>query len=145
MKIAILGKNGLTLIDLDRRKAIRERCLNCSSWIPKEASNCSFHNCPLYPYRMAKGKQNAKARRKAIRKYCLWCMSGKPSDIRNGDFFIGLDRDRIFFIAWFKVERWCNQTESSPCAEAISLFSPIGYIPAERLVTPWIPETIFDG
>lgn len=83
MKTLILGKNGYEFTDLNRRKAIHEKCLNCSGWIPKKVSNCSFHDCALHLFRMAEGRQNAKARRKAIRKYCLWCMSGRPSDIRN--------------------------------------------------------------
>ena len=83
MKAWILGKKGYEITALNRRKAIREKCLNCSGWIPKEVSTCSFHDCPLYPFRMATGKQNAKARRRAIRNYCLWCMSGRPSGVKN--------------------------------------------------------------
>jgi hypothetical protein len=75
MKVHLLRKNGIEIIDLNRRRAIRERCLNCSSWSPKEVSNCEFTNCSLYPFRAGMGKQNAKERNKAIRKYCLWCMN----------------------------------------------------------------------
>jgi hypothetical protein len=76
----ILGKDGLKTIELNRRQAIRERCLNCSAWYPKEVSTCEFHDCQLYPYRMGKGKQNAKARAKALLSYCRWCMGGhRPS------------------------------------------------------------------
>jgi len=81
MKVKIQSKNGHKIVDLNRRKAIRERCLNCSAWIPKEVANCSFQDCQLYPFRSGQGKQNAKARAKAIRKYCLWCMCNQPGEV----------------------------------------------------------------
>jgi hypothetical protein len=81
MKVIILGKNGPKVIDLNRRKAVRERCLNCSGWSHKEVTNCIFKNCPLYSFRSGQGKQNAKDRSKAIRKYCLWCMDGQYGEV----------------------------------------------------------------
>ena len=81
MKVKILGKNGPKVVNLSRRKAIRERCLNCSGWSHKEVTNCIFEDCPLYPFRSGQGKQNAKARAKAIRKYCLWCMNGQHGEV----------------------------------------------------------------
>ena len=33
-------------------KAIREKCLDCSYYQPKEVRDCVIINCPLYPYRM---------------------------------------------------------------------------------------------
>lgn len=81
MKVKIQSKDGHKKINLNRRKAIRERCLNCSAWIPKEVSNCEFKDCQLYPFRSGRGKQNAKARAKAIRKYCLWCTCNQPSEV----------------------------------------------------------------
>jgi len=83
MKVSILGKNGLKVVDLNRRKAIRERCLNCSCWIPGEVTNCTFNDCQLYPFRSGQGKQNPKVRKKAVRSYCLWCMAGQHSEIRK--------------------------------------------------------------
>lgn len=83
MKVKILAKNGLKIVNLNRRKAIHERCLNCSCWIPNEVTNCSFTDCPLYSYRTGKGKQNPNERKKAIRDYCLWCMVGQHSEIRK--------------------------------------------------------------
>ena len=32
-------------------KAIRMKCLDCSSYSAAEVRNCKFENCPLYPYR----------------------------------------------------------------------------------------------
>jgi hypothetical protein len=81
MKVKIQSKDGYKIVDLNRRKAIRERCLNCSAWIPKEVSNCEFVDCPLYPFRSGKGKQNPRMRKKAIRSYCLWCMCGQRSEV----------------------------------------------------------------
>ena len=84
MKAVILDKHGSKkVVDLNRRKAIRERCLNCSAWCPKEVANCSFKDCPLHPFRLGKGKQNPKARAKAIKKYCLFCMAGQGSEVRK--------------------------------------------------------------
>jgi len=82
LKVKIAGKTGPRIIDLNRRRAIRERCLNCSGWIHKEVSECEFTDCALYPYRTGKGKQNADDRKKAIRKYCLWCTCDQPKEIR---------------------------------------------------------------
>jgi hypothetical protein len=81
MKVKILGKNGLKIVNLNRRKAIRERCLNCAGWFYKEVTNCSFTDCSLYPFRSGLGKQNAKVRSKAINKYCLCCMNGQYGEV----------------------------------------------------------------
>jgi len=81
MKVQIQSKSGYKVIDLNRRKAIRERCLNCSGWIPKEVLNCNVDVCPLYPFRLGKGKQNPKKRQKAIREFCRWCMCGQRSEV----------------------------------------------------------------
>ena len=81
MKVSILSKDGLRVIDLNRRKAIHQRCLNCSCWIPSEVAHCTFNDCPLYPFRTGRGKQNAKSRREAIRKYCLWCQGSQRSEV----------------------------------------------------------------
>lgn len=81
MKVKIMHKNGPKVVDLNRRKAIRERCLNCSCWILDEVRNCDFTDCQLYPYRSGKGKQDPKARARAIREYCLWCMYGQHIEV----------------------------------------------------------------
>jgi hypothetical protein len=83
MKIEIFGKNGPKVVDLNRRKAIRERCLNCSAWSFKEVENCSFIECPLYPFRTGQGKQDAKSRAKAIRDFCVWCMNGQHYEVTH--------------------------------------------------------------
>jgi len=35
-------------------KAIRKKCLDCSSDQPSEVKYCAFKECPLYPFRMGK-------------------------------------------------------------------------------------------
>ena len=83
MKICIVRKHGQGVVDINRRKAIRELCLNCSGWIQKEVTNCNFADCDLYPFRTGKGKQNSKERAKAIRSYCIECMNGIKSNVRK--------------------------------------------------------------
>ena len=83
MRVKILAKDGHKLVDLNRRQAIRERCLNCSGCIPSEVAKCPFKDCPLYPFRMGKGSQSPKRRNEAIRRYCLWCMAGQRSEVKK--------------------------------------------------------------
>lgn len=85
MKVQIYAKGGFKLKtkDLNRRKAIRERCMNCSEWSPKEVENCFADDCQLYPYRSGQGKQDPKARSKAIRGYCLWCCAGQSYEVQK--------------------------------------------------------------
>lgn len=81
MKFRILGKNGHKTVSLNRREAIRQRCLICSAWQPKEVTTCIFVTCPLYAFRSGQGKQNPKERNKAIRKYCIKCCDGQLGEV----------------------------------------------------------------
>jgi hypothetical protein len=81
MKMKIQSKNGHKIININRRIAIHERCLNCSGWMPSSVRNCEHNDCDLYPYRSGKGKQDPKARAKAIRAFCLWCMNGQRYEV----------------------------------------------------------------
>jgi hypothetical protein len=81
MFVKIQSKNGQKIVNLNRRKAIRERCLDCSAWVPKEVRKCEFPDCPLYPFRSGKGKQDPKLRAKAIRDFCLWCTVDQPVEV----------------------------------------------------------------
>ena len=83
MQHVISGKNDFKSVNLNRRKAIRERCLNCSGWSSRDVRFCEFSNCHLYPFRSGQGKQDPKKRSKAIRGYCLWCMNGQRSEVKN--------------------------------------------------------------
>ncbi len=68
---------------LNRRKAIRKKCVDCSAGSYKEVEVCEFTDCPLHPYRSGQGAQNAKARSKAIRRYCLWCVCDQQGEMWN--------------------------------------------------------------
>jgi hypothetical protein len=81
MRTVIQGKTGLKTVDLNRRKAIREKCLNCSCWDFKEVANCKFIDCALHRYRKGNGKQDSKDRDRAIKGYCFWCVAGQRSEI----------------------------------------------------------------
>lgn len=81
MKIEIQSKTGTKVVNTNRRKSIRERCMNCSGWSYKEISECEFSDCPLFDFRLGAGKQNSKQRSISIRKYCLWCMAGRPAEV----------------------------------------------------------------
>ena len=81
MIMRILRKNGLEVVNLNRRKAIREKCLNCAGWQSREVRECGFSDCALHPFRSGQGGQNPKARAGAIRKFCLGCMNGQRSEV----------------------------------------------------------------
>lgn len=82
MKRRIQSKDGSKVVELNRRKAIRERCLNCCCWSAKEVQNCSHEDdCTLFTFRSGVGKQDAKARSKAIRAYCYWCCAFQRPEV----------------------------------------------------------------
>ena len=81
--VTIQSKTGLKDVSLNRRRAIREKCLNCSGWNLKEVEQCTFKDCALYPYRISGRKQNAKERNKAIRAHCTWCMAEDIYEIKR--------------------------------------------------------------
>ncbi len=69
--------DGYRMVELNRRKAIAEKCLNCSGFEYKSRQNCEFTSCLLYKYRTGTGKQDSVARNRAIRAYCRDdCMEG---------------------------------------------------------------------
>jgi len=82
MKVQILGRKGPKVVNINRRRAIRERCMICSNWSPKEVFECGHVDCPLYPYRTGQGRQDAVERGRAIRAYCLWCMCDQSHEVR---------------------------------------------------------------
>ena len=81
MQVEILGKGGLQVVNLNRRRAIRENCLSCCAWFKPDVKNCIFPDCDLFPFRMGIGKQNPAERARAIRQYCLWCCAGSLSEV----------------------------------------------------------------
>lgn len=81
MKAQIMEKDELETVDLNRRKAIHERCINCSGWFTKDVRDCNFTKCPLHPFKTGKGKQNSMARNKAILEYCRRCSNGQVGEV----------------------------------------------------------------
>ena len=70
---------GYRIVSLNRRRAIKEYCFNCSGYSRKDREICWNTDCRLYPYRTSKGKQNSNARKVAIRAHCRdHCMNGHP-------------------------------------------------------------------
>lgn len=74
------GDDGKRLVDLNRRKAIVEKCLNCSGFEYSGRKNCEFTDCQLFPYRTGTGQQDTGARNMAIRAFCKdFCMEGSTA------------------------------------------------------------------
>jgi hypothetical protein len=42
MEVGVRGKNGYALANLNRRKAIHKRCLDCTGWKPSGVRRCPF-------------------------------------------------------------------------------------------------------
>ena len=82
----ILPKISKKSSKLNRRKAIRLRCLDCSGFSPKDVRECVrerlLNECTLHEFRMGIGKQNARKRDIAIRQYCLDCMCGSRHEVQ---------------------------------------------------------------
>jgi hypothetical protein len=83
MKVSILRKYGNQAVDLNRKQAIRERCLNCSGWNAVEVEICQQTVCQLYKYSMNGSNQNAKERNRDLRKYCLECCHGSLGEVKK--------------------------------------------------------------
>ena len=88
MKMAIQDPNqhdGLKVVEMNRTKAIKERCYNCSGYSHKEVRNCEHTTCQLYDYRTGINKRRtADEKRKAIRHYCRdFCMDGSSDSVSN--------------------------------------------------------------
>ena len=66
---------------MNRRRAIKLKCMECSADEIKEVKNCPCTDCSLYPFRSGKGNQNPKERDRAIRKYCIWCVVDQPGEL----------------------------------------------------------------
>ncbi len=115
MEVKILDKNGYTkIISINRRKAVREKCLNCTAWSPGAVSFCDPSKyqqpCPLHPFRSGQGKQDAKDRGIAIRNYCLWCMNDQPGEVR----LCSSKTCPLFPYRQYKVDRSMNIDPESP-------------------------------
>jgi hypothetical protein len=82
MKAEILqGTGGTKELDLNRRKAIKFKCLDCSGFKYNDIKNCEHNDCSLYTYRTGNGKQDPVAREKAIKSFCMDCMVDQLGEI----------------------------------------------------------------
>jgi hypothetical protein len=64
-------------------KAIREKCLECSSFQPKEVRLCPHSTCALYPFRFGKNPNRSKACVERGSKEKISCSSEDYSISRN--------------------------------------------------------------
>lgn len=77
MRVLIQSKDGYVVADLNRRRAIRKKCLICVGFSSFAVKTCAFKGkCALFAFRHGTGKQDAKAREQAIRDFCADCMGG---------------------------------------------------------------------
>jgi len=80
-RVKIQTKNGYKIVDINRRKAIKERCQNCVGFSYAEVNRCEMLDCSLHPFRTGKGYQDSKKRQASIRAYCLWCCLDQPGEV----------------------------------------------------------------
>jgi len=66
-------------------RCMRAFCLDCTGGSKADVRDCSYTDCPLFPYRMGKRPPRGTAARplKTIRKQCIECMNGQVSLIRD--------------------------------------------------------------
>ena len=60
IQVKILSKNSQKIVNLNRRRAIREHCLNCSGYSRAEVHRCPVTSCSLFHYRSGKGNRMQK-------------------------------------------------------------------------------------
>jgi len=54
VKHKIKTPKGIETKTLTGMSAIRQKCLDCSCWQPKEVRECPIKYCSLYPFRFGK-------------------------------------------------------------------------------------------
>lgn len=79
----VLTASGVKSVWLNRRKAIRYKCLDCSGFEANEVTGCTHTDCSLYPYRTINSKQDSEKRIRAIKDYCMWCTLDQSHEITN--------------------------------------------------------------
>lgn len=83
MKHKVLTKDGVKVVDLNRRRAVRYKCLDCSGFHPSEVDHCGLTTCPLHKFRFQSLRQDPQERNWAIRKFCVVCMGGEKAYVKN--------------------------------------------------------------
>lgn len=79
----ILTAKGIKSVYLNRRTAIKCKCMDCSGFEYAEMRDCHHKDCSLWEFRTGNGQQNPVNRIKAIKAYCMWCMLDQPYEITN--------------------------------------------------------------
>jgi len=79
----ILTAKGIESVYLNRRTAIKFKCLDCSGFEYAEMRNCEHKDCSLWQYRTGRGVQNPTDRNRAIKSYCMWCTLDQSHEITN--------------------------------------------------------------
>jgi len=74
-------KTGLEMVSLNKKKAIRRRCFDCSGFSQKEVKECKWKKCQLFPYRMSTNPNSGAQRAKDIKAYCSWCIDHKHTSL----------------------------------------------------------------
>ena len=64
IKTIIRTKNGHRVVELNRRQAIRERCLNCSAWSYAEVGRCIHADAPFHSLQERSGQAECQTRDK---------------------------------------------------------------------------------
>ena len=69
-------------VALNRGRAIRLRCLDCSGWIVSGVRKCEHKSCPLYPLRLGKKPEDMSGVERSciLVAYCRECCNGHPSE-----------------------------------------------------------------
>ena len=77
--------NRLVLKDLNKRRAIKALCNNCSAWATRQRQTCPVTECQLHPYRNGEMPEGLTPsdRAKAINDYCRdWCCMGRSAEVK---------------------------------------------------------------
>jgi hypothetical protein len=75
--------DGYRVANLNRRRAIKERCIDCSGYSTRQVRECWNHDCELYPFRTGDmDNHTANERKRAIQVLCRDnCMEGTSTDV----------------------------------------------------------------
>ncbi len=79
MRVQIKTMFGLIIKNINSRKAILIKCLNCAAEefdknsALQHVEKCDFYDCPLFDFRKERGYQDPQIRSKAIIEYCSLC------------------------------------------------------------------------
>ena len=89
MKQQVLTRNGVKLVDMNPRRAIRRHCHMCSDYSWEEVSSCMIRDCELHPFRLGTNFEkdlHSDQRLRAIQRYCKFqCCKGDEQQYRNCD------------------------------------------------------------